>query len=79
MEIIELDFKMLLNNVPKTQLDEGHLTTMLYNLLCALNFLHSAGIVHNNLHPGNVLVDSECSVMIADMGISRVMPELTQT
>jgi len=77
MELVELDFKKLFNTMPNTELDEEHIITFLYNMLCALNFLHSANIIHRDLKPANFLVTSDCNVKICDFGLSRVLPKLT--
>ena len=58
---------------------EEHVTTVIYNLLASVNFLHSANIVHRDIKPGNILIDAECAVKICDLGISRTLPrELLQ-
>ena len=44
-----------------------------YNLLCALNFLHTAGIMHRDLKPANILIDDQCQVKICDFGLSRTV------
>jgi serine/threonine protein kinase len=44
---------------------------MLYNLLCGINFLHSAGIMHRDLKPDNILITDECGVKICDYGFAR--------
>ena len=45
-------------------------------MLCALKFLHSAGVVHRDLKPANILVNSECVIKLCDFGLSRtVEPE----
>ena len=71
-----MDMQELLNLVPKTRLQENHIITLLYNQLCALNFIHSANIMHRDLKPSNFLVDSKCQIMICDFGIARVFPTL---
>lgn len=63
-----------MNAIPHTELTEDHIVTILYNQLCALNFVHSAGVIHRDIKPGNFLIDSQCSVKICDFGLSRVMP-----
>lgn len=56
---------------------EHHLRVVLYNLLCAIKFLHSANIIHRDLKPGNILIDSECNVRICDFGLARSMKTST--
>ena len=74
MEVVELDLKKLFATVPGTRIGEEHILTMLYNMLCAISFIHSTGIIHRDLKPQNVLMDSNCNVKICDFGLSRVMP-----
>lgn len=52
-------------------MDEDHVKVILYNSLCALNYLHSANIVHRDLKPGNLLMNSNCMIKICDFGLSR--------
>ena len=75
MEVGELDLKKLFSTVPGTKMDEDHIIIILYNMLCALNFIHSANIIHRDLKPANILIDSNCNVKICDFGLSRVMPK----
>lgn len=79
MDYVQTDFRKLLNSTPKTQLNDEHITTILYNSLCVLNFLHTANVVHRDLKPGNFLIDSTCNVKICDFGLARVMPTFSQT
>lgn len=51
--------------------EDSHLIIILYNLLCALNFLHSANITHRDIKPNNFLLDNDCKVCICDFGMAR--------
>lgn len=72
---MESDFKQLLGSVPNTEIEEDHIVTMLFNMICALNFLHSANIMHRDLKPANFLINSSCHVKICDFGLSRACVE----
>jgi serine/threonine protein kinase len=61
------------------QFNEAHLVTIFYNILCAMNIIHSANVVHRDLKPANILVDSLCNVKICDFGLSRTLPTRSET
>jgi len=75
MELVESDMKKLLSCQPPMALEEEHIITILYNSLCALNYMHSANIIHRDIKPGNFLINSSCSVKICDFGLARTMPK----
>lgn len=50
---------------------------ILYCLLCGLKLMHSANIVHRDIKPGNILLDTEC-VQICDFGLARTLPQSSQ-
>jgi len=75
MELGKLDMKNFFNACQETTMDEGHIITILYNQLCAVNYIHSADIIHRDLKPANFLIDSNCHVKICDFGLSWIMPK----
>ena len=36
-----------------------------------MKFIHSASVIHRDLKPGNLLVNSDCELKICDFGLSR--------
>lgn len=75
MDYCNNDMKKVLLTVPNgTKLYEDHVVVILYNLLCCLNFIHSANIIHRDLKPANILLDDSSQVLICDFGISRTKP-----
>jgi mitogen-activated protein kinase 1/3 len=73
MEYIESDLKKMLINTNIIDFDQSHILTILYNSLCALNFIHSANIMHRDIKPANILIDSNCQIKICDFGLSRTL------
>ena len=55
---------------------DEHIKVVLYNLLCSVNFLHSANVVHRDLKPANILLDGDCNILICDFGLSRTLPKV---
>lgn len=73
MEHFDLDLRKLLSD--NYFLSEENVENLIYNILCALKFLHSANIVHRDLKPDNILVDLNCNIRLCDFGLSRTLPK----
>ena len=72
MECFPLDLRSLLIIKERDgRLLERDVIELLYNMLCALNLVHSAGIFHRDLKPSNVLIKQDCGVCLCDFGIAR--------
>jgi serine/threonine protein kinase len=56
---------------PQELLDD-HICIITLQILLGLRYLHGLGILHRDLKPANVLIDDDCSVRIADLGLARV-------
>lgn len=69
LNLSESDLKKVIKSA--INLEMKHISIVVYNLLCGIKYLHSANIVHRDLKPANVLINEDCSVQIADFGLSR--------
>lgn len=45
--------------------------TVMYQILKGIDFLHSKKILHRDLKPQNILIDTNLNVKVADFGLSR--------
>ena len=44
---------------------------IIYNLICAVKFLHEVNVLHRDLKPANVLINEDCTVRLCDFGLAR--------
>ncbi|XP_061386285.1 stress-activated protein kinase JNK-like [Musca vetustissima] len=58
-------------------LDHDRLSYLIYQILCGIRHLHSAGIIHRDLKPSNICVNADCSLKILDFGLARTAAEAT--
>ncbi|KAJ8454731.1 hypothetical protein ONZ51_g12862 [Trametes cubensis] len=47
-------------------------------LVLGLHFLHSQGIIHQDIKPANILISADGHAVITDFGSSRLMPRLQE-
>ncbi|XP_064211267.1 serine/threonine-protein kinase NLK isoform X3 [Tribolium castaneum] len=69
-ELLQSDLhKIIVSHQP---LSSDHIKVFLYQILRGLKYLHSARILHRDIKPGNLLVNSNCVLKICDFGLARV-------
>ena len=56
MNYVENDLKYALRSYEHGPSNED-ITTILFKLLCAINFIHNANVMHRDIKPGNILID----------------------
>tara|TARA_B110000285_G_scaffold159152_1_gene177578 strand:+ start:552 stop:767 length:216 start_codon:yes stop_codon:yes gene_type:complete len=52
-------------------MQESFALTLMYNMLCGIKYIHSAGIMHRDVKPDNILISKKGTVMFCDFGLSR--------
>ncbi|MET0753516.1 MAG: serine/threonine-protein kinase, partial [Pyrinomonadaceae bacterium] len=65
-------------NSPQIRLEIKKATEIIIDILKGLSHLHSSGIIHHDIKPGNILMKGETAVL-ADFGISRIITETDTT
>eukprot|EP00931_Biecheleriopsis_adriatica_P031746 TRINITY_DN18582_c0_g1_i1.p1 TRINITY_DN18582_c0_g1~~TRINITY_DN18582_c0_g1_i1.p1 ORF type:complete len:406 (+),score=95.51 TRINITY_DN18582_c0_g1_i1:57-1274(+) len=53
------------------QLSESQCQAFVCQIMRGLKYLHSAGVVHRDLKPANILVNTDCTLKVADFGLAR--------
>jgi len=56
-------------------LQDIHKQYILWQSLKALKYMHSAELLHRDMKPSNLLLNSDCLMKVADFGLARSLPE----
>nr|KIR47443.1 CMGC/MAPK protein kinase [Cryptococcus bacillisporus CA1280] len=69
MEPMEADLHQIIRSGQPLRND--HIQFFIYQLLRGMKYIHSANVIHRDLKPGNLLVNSDCELKICDFGLAR--------
>jgi mitogen-activated protein kinase 1/3 len=69
MEYMQSDLHKIIYS--ENELSSSHMAFIIYQILCALKHIHSAGVIHRDLKPGNILINADCTAKICDFGLAR--------
>jgi serine/threonine protein kinase len=70
VDLMELDMHHVILENPDLQTD--HHRYFIYQILRGIKYVHSANVIHRDLKPGNLLINSDCELKICDFGLARV-------
>ncbi|DAZ95560.1 TPA: hypothetical protein N0F65_005876 [Lagenidium giganteum] len=68
-ELMETDLHQVIYSMQP--MSDDHVKYFLYQMLCALNHIHSAGVLHRDMKPSNILLNSNCDLKVCDFGLAR--------
>ncbi|KAI8811258.1 kinase-like domain-containing protein [Cladochytrium replicatum] len=68
-ELMEADLHQIIRS--EQPLTDAHFQYFIYQICRGLKFIHSANVLHRDLKPGNLLVNADCELKIADFGLAR--------
>lgn len=58
-----------------TLLQASHIKYIVYQILRALKYLHSANVIHRDLKPSNLAISGECDITVLDFGLARTVSQ----
>jgi serine/threonine protein kinase len=67
-ELMETDLACVIRS--DQPLTDAHCQFFLYQILRAVKYIHSADVIHRDLKPRNILVNSNCDLKICDFGLA---------
>ncbi|RYG47754.1 hypothetical protein EON67_08270 [archaeon] len=58
-------------------LEEIHKQYIIYQLLKSLYYMHTAELIHRDVKPSNLLLNSDCHAKLCDFGLCRSVSEMS--
>lgn len=65
----------LLHRAPNKSLPLCQARHIFHQLLKALEYIHSIGIVHRDVKPDNIMLTTQCKLKLSDFGVARILSD----
>lgn len=73
-EFLSMDLKKYIDSIPKEKMiDKQLVKSYMYQMLQAMLFCHQRRVIHRDLKPQNLLIDSKGTIKLADFGLARAL------
>jgi len=69
MDLMDTDVKQVLRSGQK--LTDAHIQFFLYQALRGLRVIHGCGVIHRDITPANILVNTNCDLKMCDFGLAK--------
>jgi len=69
--LMETDLGAIIKS--RQPLSDDHYQFFIYQILRGVKYIHSAGVIHRDLKPRNLLVNANCDLQICDFGLARMV------
>lgn len=70
-DLMETDLAQIIRS--QQPITDEHIQFFIYQLLRGLKYLHTSKILHRDIKPRNLLVNSNCDLKVCDFGLARAM------
>ena len=70
-ECISSDLEKIIKSNKQYTIEQ--IKKIIYQILCGLKYIHSCSVLHRDIKPGNILIDSNENIKICDFGLARSM------
>eukprot|EP00667_Euglena_gracilis_P008604 EG_transcript_8721 len=73
MDYMDCDLSAVISTRTLTPM---HIRSLMYQLLRGVKCIHSAGMIHRDIKPKNLLVTKDCDLKICDFGLARELSDV---
>lgn len=74
MEMLEAN---LMDAMRCAALTREHIRFLMFQLLRGIEWMHRCGVLHRDIKPQNILVNSDCTLKLCDLGMARQQDSIT--
>lgn len=73
--VVEFCPKILRTELRHIRKDDRLKEKHVYQIISAVSAMHASGFIHNDLHSGNIFIDADDNIRVADFGLSQMLSE----